>query len=302
MKLEAILEKLQEFIIENSLICSFIVAVIISLSFPLPGTYMSMFNAQDGLIYIRIVEFCNNIIIFFISGLQLKLEDIANLKNHKSAVGYGILTINFLTTLLAFLLLQLPFPTHEFSVGLAIFATVPTTLGVGVALTTAAKGDQGLSLFLTISSNMLGIITVPYLLKVYLGSSNNVSLDPLSLLVKLCLSIFIPSVCGIIARRYSKSMQYIMTTYKKQVSMISNLNLACIVWMTLSSARDLLLRQNAAEIVCVIVAAGIMHLFYLFVSYLMVQYILKLNIKQAISVTIMTSQKSSPVALVSHAT
>jgi predicted Na+-dependent transporter len=43
---------------------------------------------------------------------------------------------------------------------LTIFCVVPTTLGVGVALTAASRGNQALALLLTISTNLLGIITV----------------------------------------------------------------------------------------------------------------------------------------------
>jgi solute carrier family 10 (sodium/bile acid cotransporter), member 7 len=295
-----IISNIQTFIVQNFLICIFIVAVIIALSYPLPGSYLAALEAGSGYFLIRIIEFCNNIIIFFISGLQLKTEDIIGLKDHKYAVLYGILSINFLTSLLAFGLIELPYPTNEFAIGLAIFATVPTTLGVGVALTTAAKGDQGLSLFLTITSNMLGIVTMPYLLQIYLRSSFHVRLDPVALLVRLCISIFIPSILGVLLRKYSSSVQTFMKTYKTQVSITSNSNLACIVWMTLSRARNLLLKQNIVELVCVLIAAAIMHMFYLLANYLVVTYVLKLKTKQAVSVIIMTSQKSSPVALVSR--
>lgn len=44
--------------------------------------------------------------------------------------------------------------------GLTIFCVVPTTLGVGVALTAASRGNQALALLLTIVTNLLGIVTV----------------------------------------------------------------------------------------------------------------------------------------------
>jgi solute carrier family 10 (sodium/bile acid cotransporter), member 7 len=291
--------KIQSFLAKNSLVCAFAVAVIIAMAYPLPGAYLSSFEAGQGIIHIRIIEFFNNVTIFFLSGLQLKVDDIAQLKKNKLAVGYGILTINFLTTLLAFALIELPYPTKEFAIGLAIFATVPTTLGVGVALTIVAKGDAVLSLFLTITTNTIGILTVPYLLKIYLGPASEVKLDPLVLLVRLCLSIFIPSITGIMLRKYSKTIQHIMITYKTQVSITSNLSNACIVWMRLSRARDLLLEQNVIELMLVLVAAAIMHVLYLICNYCVVKHLLKFQLKQAISVIIMSSQKSSPVALVS---
>ena len=39
---------------------------------------------------------------------------------------------------------------------------MPTTLGVGVALTGAARGNQALALLLTVGTNLLGIVTTPF--------------------------------------------------------------------------------------------------------------------------------------------
>ncbi len=43
--------------------------------------------------------------------------------------------------------------------GLVIYCLVPTTLGVGVALVRAAKGNEGVALLLTVGSNMLGVVS-----------------------------------------------------------------------------------------------------------------------------------------------
>ena len=81
----------------------------------------------------------------------------------------------------------LPFSTPAFSVGLTIFCVVPTTLGVGVALTQASKGNQALALCLTVLSNLLGVVTVPFLLKMYL-QKGNISVNPKLLAFKLALT------------------------------------------------------------------------------------------------------------------
>lgn len=85
---------------------------------------------------------------------------------------------------------------EEFSIGLAIFCVMPTTLGVGVALTAASKGNQALALLLTISTNLLGIITVPYELRLLLRGSNVVSVEPGPLILKLGLTVLVPAVIG----------------------------------------------------------------------------------------------------------
>jgi len=286
------------FVVENFLPLGLIFTAIISLAFPLPGLLLGEVK-YDGM---PIVEFINNIVVFLISGLTLKIEELSDvIQNHKLTVLYGIVTINFTTTLLALLLEKLPFHTPEFAIGLTIFATVPTTLGVGVALTQISKGDQILSLFLTVASNMLGIATVPVLLKYYLsgGVAENIAhINVQSLAFKLSVGVLIPTIVGIAIRHTVIWMPKFTKTYRAELSMLSSSNLLMIVWMALSSSRNLFFAQSVQEILAVFASAIIMHLFYLVCNYLLVgPYGLNLPLPQMISVVIMASQKSSPVGL-----
>ncbi len=45
---------------------------------------------------------------------------------------------------------------------------VPTTLGVGVSLVTSAKGNVALAIFLTVGTNVLGVVFIPLWLKLLL--------------------------------------------------------------------------------------------------------------------------------------
>jgi hypothetical protein len=66
----------------------------------------------------------------------------------------------------------------------------------------------------------------------------------------------------------------------------------------LSTARNVLFKQNIGEIFFVIAVSIVMHTFYLCINALVVsKYIMRIPVKQAVSVIIMASQKSSPVAL-----
>jgi sodium/bile acid cotransporter 7 len=65
---------------------------------------------------------------------------------------YGLVAILVITPCFGFLMLMIPLQPQEFATGLALFCVVPTTLGVGVALTAASKGNQALALLLTVSA------------------------------------------------------------------------------------------------------------------------------------------------------
>lgn len=289
-----IVKKLGTFIAENFLLVGFCGAVLFAFMYPIGGKLFYSWQAGD----FRIVELLNNCFVFFISGLTLKVEDLKTISDHKVPVIYSLIAINLITTLLAFVLIRLTFLTKDFATGLTIFATVPTTLGVGVALTQLAKGDQAMSLFLTVVSNLLGIVTVPFLLGIYLSGASNVTIDPSRLAFKMTMTVLIPTVVGMLVRKFVSFIPAFTKTYKVQLSMLSTFNLVMIVWMALSSARNSLVVQKAGDVLAMLAVAILMHLLYLaFNGLIASKYILNFAGKQAISVIIMTSQKSSPVAL-----
>lgn len=300
--LPALISMLKARIVKNFIIFALSVAVIVAFSYPFPGKEASKIVSNE----IKVIEFINNVLVFLISGLTLRIEDMKSVYKYKFAVLYGLACINVLTTFIAFATIRFPFPTQRYAVGLTIFCSVPTTLGVGVALTTEAKGDKVMSLFMTVVSNMLGIITIPYLLQLYLSSgpgdtsdSGHVSIDPAKLAYRLTLTVLIPTIFGIGGRRFIPGLAAIVDKYKVELGMFSMTNLMMIVWMSLSGARELIFKQDPVEILVVFFTAIVLHLFYLFVNYLVMikGFGTCVPLKQAVSVIIMSSQKSSPVAL-----
>jgi sodium/bile acid cotransporter 7 len=170
--------------------------------------------------------------------------------------------------------------------------------GVGVALTQLSKGDQVLSLLLTVVSNLLGIVTVPFLLGIYLSSSSSITVDPVKLASNLAITVLCPTVFGIFLRKVIPAVPAFTKRFKTELSLLSTSNLVMIVWMALSTSRNNLLVQNVGEVLFVMAVAVLMHILYLAVNAVVVSsYCLNLPLKQAISVIIMASQKSSPVAL-----
>jgi sodium/bile acid cotransporter 7 len=143
------------------------------------------------------------------------------------------------------------------------------------------------------------LLQVPYELRLVLstGSVNTVSVEPGSLVVKLLLTVLVPSVLGKLARDLFKPVQRFVTRYKTQLSLFSTLNLACIVWQTLSGARQTLLQQPFVAVLLVVVASSVLHLVMLAFNGLVVRYLLRLPFREAVAVLIMASQKSAPVAV-----
>ncbi len=117
---------------------SFLIATILAISWPVPGAAVASWQGGN----IRIVQAINNALVFLISGLTLRSDDFRAMLRHWVGVLFGFVAILVITPCLGFGLVRLPLQPPEFAVGLAIFSVVPTTLGVGVALTAASKGNQ----------------------------------------------------------------------------------------------------------------------------------------------------------------
>ena len=77
----------------------------------------------------------NVFLIFFLSGLKLKTDDVKKAIHEWKGAAYGCFMILILTPMLGVLMVEIPFVVRELSYGLGVFCTVPTTLSSGVILT-----------------------------------------------------------------------------------------------------------------------------------------------------------------------
>jgi sodium/bile acid cotransporter 7 len=100
-------------------------------------------------------------------------------------------------------------------------------------MTMAAKGDQALALFLTVASNMLGIVTVPYLLKMYFENNSTITISPVLLITNLLITVMFPSILGVLLRKYVVWVPKYTNEYKYNLSVFSAVCLALIVWISI---------------------------------------------------------------------
>ena len=239
--------------------------------------------------------------IFLLSGLKLQTKDVKQALKAWKAVLYGISIILFLTPLTSFGLVNLPFQTSELAYGLAIFFLGPTTISSGVILTGQAKGNVALGLMLTVSTNLLAILTMPLSLTLVFGSVEGlvVSIDAGKLLAKLILYILLPLVIG-------KTMNYVWNSaitpctkqYKIRMKLFSSFLLIMIPWMSVSNSADKFNTMTGGEIVAVFGIGIGLHLLFLGITYgLFRRSCWYLPLAERKAAVILSSQKTLPVAL-----
>ena len=286
------LSKFIAFFTSNFLPIGFLVATILALGYPTPGKVASSFKVSN----VGIIQAVNSFNVFLISGVTLNISEARSALSRWHILLCGVFFILIFTPLFSLVVVRLPLSPSEYSVGLAIFCTVPTTLGVGVALTTACDGDQSLALLLTIITNCLGILTTPLAIQYFLSSSS-IDFEYSDVLTKLCLTVLAPSLIGIALRITFPVVADFAKAHKVSLSMFSTSNLVCIIWQTLSAASDVLLRQSAASLAIVVVASSLQHLLFLAIMYVVTVCWTSLRPPEKVALIIMCAQKSAPVAV-----
>jgi solute carrier family 10 (sodium/bile acid cotransporter), member 7 len=99
-----------------------------------------------------------------------------------------------------------------------------------------AKGNVALALMLCVVSNLVGIVTVPFILKGMLSKADT-SINAVSLLIKLAITILVPLVVGKLAQDCVPGVKGKVKAHKTALSLISNASLSIIVWQTISAAQ-----------------------------------------------------------------
>ncbi|CAM9372198.1 unnamed protein product [Ectocarpus sp. 12 AP-2014] len=288
-------KRVQKFCTKNVLPLGFFVALVIALAWPAPGKAVAKPKVDDY----RIVQTINVIVIFIISGLTLKTDDIKEALSKEGRWGYiyGVVAILGITGAVGFVAAEIPFDVDEFSYGLSVFCVVPTTLSSGVTLVMNAGGNDALALLLTVTTNLLGVVTVPFYVKGVVNAGDDASIDPVGLLVKLIISVLVPLVVGKVIREAVPGAKAWVKRFKVRLSLTSSAMLIMVVWQTLSRAQDNLTSVAFTQILSVIASGIGLHLVYLSINYPICKYILKLKRREFKAVVLMSSQKTLPVSV-----
>lgn len=285
---------LKAFVLKNYLPLGLVLQLIVALSVPVLGRSVADVKAGD-------YRVCSTIlvcVIFFASGLGLKTEDIKTAVKTPLPLAYGVIAILVLTPCMSFVALEVPVK-RAFQTGLALFCCVPTTLTSGVALASQAKGNAALALLLTVSSNLLGIFTVPFALQLVLRAASDARIDAVALLEKLVISILIPLAIGKAVREASAQAQTFVKRYKTELGLLNHTCLLLVVWQTMSRSADFIKSESAENLLGVILCGVVLHLIFLVVNYALVFGVLGNYVgeKEKRTLLLLSSQKTLPVSV-----
>ncbi|KAK4593352.1 hypothetical protein RGQ29_017462 [Quercus rubra] len=167
---------------------------------------------------------------------------------------YLLVSILMITPYFSRAILQMQLHPQEFVTGLAMFSRMPTTLSSGVALTHLAGGNSALALAMTVISNMLGILIIPFSISKFIADGVGVSVPTEQLFRSLVLTLLVPLILGKVLRESFKGLGDFVDQNRKLFSKLSALFL---------SLRSLLLRVKPAVFLVAIGMGVLLHIILL---------------------------------------
>jgi sodium/bile acid cotransporter 7 len=179
--------------VKHFLVIGLLLAIIVGASAPVLGETIASWKVCGALGCVGGMQTICVVVIFLITGLTLKTDEVKKALRAWPEASYGVLAILIITPLLGLLPRRLSFLPQEFQIGFILFCSMPTTINSGVALVTAGNGNVALALLLTVASNLLGILTVPFFLSLLLDVSN-IQVRPNPRLPSLCRQSVTPYV------------------------------------------------------------------------------------------------------------
>ncbi|ANM64493.1 Sodium Bile acid symporter family [Arabidopsis thaliana] len=179
--------------------------------------------------------------IFIISGLTLRTEAIGAAVKGWPLGLFGLISILLLTPSFSRLIMLVQLQPRELVTGLGIFCCMPTTLSSGVALTHLAGGNAALALAVTVASNLLGILTIPFWVSRYIAGGVGVSFPTDQLFRSLIVTLLIPLIIGKVIRESFKGFANFVDNNRKLFSKINAICLSLVPWIQVSRSRSLLL-------------------------------------------------------------
>ncbi|PKI44312.1 hypothetical protein CRG98_035294 [Punica granatum] len=167
-------------------------------------------------------------------------------------------SILLLTPYFSKLILQIQLHPQEFVTGLAIFSCMPTTLSSGLA-----GGNSALALAMTVISNLLGILIVPFSISKFIADGVGVTVPTEQLLRSLVLTLLIPLILGKVLRESIKGLAEFVDAKKKLFSKISAIFLSLVPWIQVSRSSTLLLMVKPTVFLVAIAMGTALHLILL---------------------------------------
>jgi sodium/bile acid cotransporter 7 len=228
-------------------------------------------------------------IIFLVNGWQVRLAQVpreASFVRALLATGVISLLLGPWLGLQSAQLLGLPAGAL---VGLVVIATVPPTLSSCIVLTQLVGGFAVWALILSLALNLVGVLSMPFMLSRVLEKGDHIRIDTLPLLRQLSLMVLLPFLIGLV----------LQSRLRPDLPLLQYLPPCCIaigVWLAMSDSAAVFHDFDLPLLLTIALAAMSVHLVLLGLNW-WAGRLLGVPREGRIAMALAGSQKTLPVAI-----
>ena len=170
------------------------------------------------------------IIIFFLSGIKLKSEELSKafqrLRFNLFVQCFNFFVVSSVVYGFSRLMLEVGALSTSLADGMVISASVPITVNMVLVLTQSANGDEAAAIFNAAFGNLTGVFLSPALILAYLGVSGAVGLG--TVFYKLGLRVVLPIAVGQVFHKYSPT---VVNWVKRNKPLVKKIQEYCLVFI-----------------------------------------------------------------------
>jgi len=261
------------------------VVVMIAFAFPAVGVFVKTHNILTVVIFLG----------FLITGLTLETASIGEQFKNVRVLSAALISALVLFPAIAYFLARLVFDAPpDWAIGALIIGVAPVTIASGTVMTAIALGNIPLSLFICVLTNLASILTIPFLLNLFLQFGDTpITLPVVQMLTGLTIKVLVPTAIGQMLRPFVKNA---IAPYKKAFSIFNQLIVLMIVLNAVSSSTARIAQAGTA-IIAVFVFMIVLHVLILAMNFAMSRMI-RLDRASTSAFTIHTSQKTLTVSYI----
>jgi BASS family bile acid:Na+ symporter len=164
--------------------------------------------------------------VMFLMGLTLTKEDFKQVSKNPSPVFVGVILQFIIMPFIALLIANTLQLSNQLVIGMVLVGSCAGGTASNV-MTYLARGDVALSISMTITSTMVGVVATPVLCNFYLSETVNV--DPWGMLTTILQIVFSPVLLGVLLNHYQakriRKIEHVIPT----LSMLIILGIIAIV-------------------------------------------------------------------------
>ena len=173
----------------NLLLLGIMLAIWMSMFHPMPENALP-FDVNTPLVAL----------IFVMQGLKISFKGAGHIRRFAKIVGGAVLVAVVLYPMVAQAISMIFGLKGDFRIGFMLFSSLPNPLVAAMAMAASAGGDPLTGLVLLVALNLVGLVSIPANLAIWLGSETPVS--EFLVLKDLLLLLFIPAIVGQLLRRF----------------------------------------------------------------------------------------------------